>query len=261
MSAGGFEDYLPTIGPSWLRATWGAKLTRAIGKIMDDQNERMRSAVKAGQPDGALALGMSDALDRMGDDRGLPRGGTAPDEFDETDASYAARLKAAWETYAQNDTTGGGAGSVRGLLEQLGVAGFPLGTSGAYVVNHNGLAWYLDGTTLSFLDCDVCVNRCDLQGTRGGLIGFTRDWQDQFFSRFVILFPVDVPELTDTDTAAKARLNSIVKNWKSAPAIFDGTIIVPPGDFVWGWPIGATWGTWRATWGTGTSTVRHISPE
>lgn len=259
MSAGGFEDYLPTIGPAWLKATWGAKLTRAIGKIMDDQNELMRSAVKAGQPDGALALGMSDALDRMGDDRGLPRGGTAPNVFDESDASYAARLKAAWETYAQNDTTGAGAGSVRGLLEQLGIAGFPLGASGAHVINHNGLAWYLDGTTLSFLDCDVCVNRRNLEGDPAGM-GFTLDWQDMFFSRFVILFPVNVPELDNTDTPAKARLNAIVKQWKSGPSIFDGTIIVATGGKVWGWPIGHTWGEGTEKWGDWDSYVRHIDP-
>jgi hypothetical protein len=260
MSAGGFEDYLPTIGPGWLRGPWGAKLSSSIGKIMDDQNERMRSAVKASQPDGALALEMSDALDRQGDDRGLPRGGTAPNVFDESDASYAARLKAAWETYAQDDAAGGGAGSVKGLLLQLGIAGFPLGANGAHVINHIGLSWWMNGTTLTFDNMGVCVNRVDLAGTRGGLIGFTRDWQDQFFSRFVILFPVNVPELGNTDTPAKARLNSIVKNWKSAPAIYDGAIIVATGGRVWGYPSTYVWNN-GDTWGQFDSYVRYVDPE
>lgn len=244
-----------------MRGPWGRRWWGAIGSVIDEQNARMRQAREATTLDGALALGLSDALDRIGADRLLPRGGSAPDVADEADVTYAARLKTAWETWAQSPTTGGGGGSVKGMLVELAVQGFPVEDTGATVVNHNGVWHQLISGELVSTDGAEMVNRQNLLGVPGGMEGFTLDVRDQFYSRFVILFLADVPTLTNDDTAAKARLNGTVKRWKSGSAVYDGAVVIPTGDSIWGWPMGTTWGAWRATWGEGTTTSRFIDPE
>jgi hypothetical protein len=273
MSAGGYEAFFQSsqFGPNWMHGKWGNAYWRSIGKVLDAQNDLLRNAVSARTPDGAVALGMSDALDRAGDDRLLPRGSSTPDADppDESDASYAARLKSAWTTWGQDDTLGGGGGSVLGILTQLEIAGFPVQptppnywTTGAFLINHIGRIYQLNTTGGLHVvgEVDVCANRQNLDGSVSGTLpGFTLDARDQFYSRWCLLFPVDVPSLVNTPCIAKAKLNQICDRWKSASAIYSGAAIVPSGNFLWGWPTGSLWGTWRATWGTGTS-ARFIDP-
>jgi hypothetical protein len=270
MSAGGYEAFFQSsaFGPGWMHGSWGTKFWKSIGKVLDSQNDLLRDAQSVRTPDGAVELGMADALDRQGDDRLLPRGGTTPTATDESDAAYAARLKAAWTTWGQDPEDGGGAGSVFGILSQLKLAGFPIEpsganlTSGAVLVNHNGRLFQLYQDALNIAGTtDVCINRQNIDGSVSGTLnGFTLDARDQFYSRWCLLFLEDVASLTDTDCPAKARLNQICRRWKSASAIYVGAAIVPADTFLWGWPLGATWGAWRATWGTGT-TARFINPK
>ena len=275
MATDGYErDFQsPEFGPPWMHGPWGNKFWGAFGKVLDAQNDLMRSARKASMPAGALALGMSDALDRQGDDRLLPRGGTVPTASDESDAAYAARLQHAWTTWGQDDTPftgiGAGAGSVLAMLTQLKVAGFPVQptppnywTTGAFLINHIGMIYQTPADNV--LDVvgpsGACVNRQNLDGTvDGALTGFTLDARDQFYSHFCILFPQDVPSLVNTPCPAKSRLNAICKRWKSASAIYNGCVIVPQetSSECWGWPITGTWGS--GTWGT--NGARFIDPE
>ena len=255
MAAGAYERWLPAHGPSWLQAKFGAGLMRSIGKVMDGQTTKLRQALAARTPDGAAALSIpttDDAgrfignwLDRQGDDRLLPRGGSSPATLDETDANYASRLKDAWDTWGQRSTTGGGAGTPLGLLTQLGVLGFPLGANGTILVNHVGRWYAIEDGSLTWGDCMDAINRQQTDGTVPSpvLKGFTLDSRDQFSSRFMIIFGQDVPDLTSTpnDGAAAARLNYTVRSWKNASAIYMGAVVIVSGE-VLGWPLNGALG-------------------
>ena len=271
MAAGAYERWLPSLGPSWLRNRYGAGLMRSIGKMMDGQSTKLRRALAARTPDGAAAMNIPTTdgagrfignwLDKQGDDRLLPRGGSAPATLDEADGTYAARLKNPWDTWGQDKTAGGGAGSPLGLLNQLAVLGFPTGTTGTILVNHIGRWYALVGGALTWGDCMTANNRQQLDGTvpSPALKGFTLDARDQFHSHFMIIFGKDVPALTSTpnDGAAAARLNTAVKNWKTASAIYEGAVVIVSGG-VWGWPLTQKWGDSGRKWGD--STTYHIPP-
>jgi hypothetical protein len=273
MSAGGYEAFFQSgaFGPGWMHNTWGQAFWRSIGKVLDQQNDLLRNAQSVRNPDGAVALEMSDALDMKGDDLMLPRGGTAPDLSDETDAAMAARLKSPFTTWGQDPDTGGGAGSVLGILKQLKVAGFPIEptppdywTTGGFLINHIGRIYDLVNDELNVVgDASPCINRQDLNGDVSGVLpGWTLDARDQFYSRWMLLFAEDVPELVNTTCEAKTRLNAICRRWKSGSAIYSGCAIVPQEDdaICWGWPNASTdWGQADLLWGTNGS--RFIDPE
>jgi hypothetical protein len=271
MAGGGYEDFFqsPTLGPGWMHGLWGNRFWKAIGKMLDEQTDRFRQARRASFLDGAVALQMDDALDRIGDDRLLPRGGSAPNLSDEASATYAARLKPAFTTWGQDDTLGGGAGSVLGILKQIKIAGFPIeptapnySTTGGFLINHLGRIYQLIAGELNVVgDAAVCVNRQNLDGTVSGtLAGWTLDARDQFYSRWMLLFVEDVPTLTNADCPAKSRLNAICNRWKSGSAIYSGCAIAPQESsaIVWGWPTTTTWGQASLEWGT--NGARFINP-
>lgn len=273
MSNLGYADFFrsPGLGPGWAHGPWWQKYWKAIGTVFDAQNDLIRAAQVARTPDGAVQLGMGDALDEQGLDRLLPRGGSAPDQVDEADADYAERLKHAWTTWGQDSVRGGGAGSIRGILEQLDVAGFPVQptppnyvTTGAFFVNHLGYLWQLrDGEPLMVTTVNGCVNRTKIDKTlpASPIFGWTLDARDQFYSKWMLLFVEDVPTLTNAaDSAPKARLNEICKRWKSGSAIYCGAAIVPTEDSArcWGWPLTDQWGD-ADVWGT--NGARFIEPE
>lgn len=118
-----YQDWMsgPGFGPNWMHDPVGTAYWGAIGAAIDQQNARMITGLRSRYPMDALAAGMSDALNQQGRDCMLPRGGTTPGGTDETDASYAPRLQAKWNTWAQ-------AGKPLGLLLALKAAGFPVVT-------------------------------------------------------------------------------------------------------------------------------------
>lgn len=268
----GYEQYLPSpvLGPPWMHGPWANKIWAAVGRSMDQQDALITLARKAAFPDSAVEASLSDALDKRGDDLMLPRGGTAPDQSDETDTTYAARLKNAFDTWGQDATAGGGAGSVLAILTQLKIAGFPVEptapdywTTGAMLVNHNGYLYQLvDGELSTVGTAGVCINRQDLDGTVSGtLTGFTLDARDQFYSRFCIVFLEDVPTLTNTPCPAKSRLNAICRRWKSGSAIYSGAAVVPQEDSAKciGWPMDMKFGDDGLVFGD--NGARFIDPE
>lgn len=268
MSESGYEYWLRSKFP-W-PGPWWQKFWTAVGKAIDEQNERLRLAGSAGKPNEALDLGTGTlahqrALDLLGQDRQIIRGGTSCSRYNQSDADYAADLQGAWEQWAQDDETGGGGGSVKGLLLQLKRNGFPTGSNGATVVNHIGIWYQLDSSDeLVKGDCMDCINRQPLDQTidiMGYLKGFTLDPRDQFYSRFMILFFTDIPLYNNVgQQTARARLNSIVKSWKSAPSIYDGAMIILTAP-VWGWPVGTKWGDSGLKWGHAGTDNRFIEPD
>lgn len=268
----GYEQYLQSmdLGPNWAHGRTWQKFWAGIGRVLDAQGALIRSAMRSRTPGGAVALGMSDALDLQGADRLLPRGGTDPTASDEADVAYAARLRAAWTTWGQHPTAGGGAGSVKAILTQLKLAGFPVEpvapdywTTGCFLINHVGRIYQLiDGEINVVGDTMTCVNRQNLDGTVSGTLGgWTLDARDQFYARFCLVFVQDVASLTNADSPAKARLNAICKRWKSGSAIYSGCAVVPQEDSAvcWGFPMITTWGQLGLNWGA--NGARFIEPE
>jgi hypothetical protein len=255
--AGFYETWLssPGLGPNWIHDPVGNAYWATVGKVMDQQVQRMQIAVRCHFPMDALKAGMSDALDEIGKDRLLPRGGTTPGGTDESEASLAARLVNAWETWKM-------AGTPRGLLLALKTAGFPTGgTTGTVIINHIGIMYALDGSdnlVVSRGTCAECLNRTDLTGTIPAtkLKGFTLDVRDQFYSHFVILFRQAISGLDNTaGNVVKACLNRTVALWRCGGAIYNGAAVVPTGARVWDWPPtdkwddeGLVWGDNGATW-------------
>jgi hypothetical protein len=273
MSNEGYEQQFQSaaLGPAWMHGPWGQRMWAAIGRVLDAQNELLRSARVVSMPDGAVAVGATDALDRMGDDRLLPRGGSAPDTADEADATYAARLKGAWTTWGQDPDEGAGAGSVLGILRQIKIAGFPIEptapnylTTGGFLINHLGRIYQIIDNDLNVVgDAAACINRQNLDGTVSGTLpGWTLDARDQFYSHWSLLFVEDVPTLLNaTGNAAKTRLNAICNRWKSGSAIYSGCTVVPQENTAkcWGWPGTTKWADATLTWGT--NGARFIAPE
>lgn len=237
-----FAKEMHKLGPAWMQRERGRLFWGAVGQVIDEQNANLKAATMARFPDYAPD---DTALAAIGNDRQLLRGPS------ETAAAYKARLKKAFQAWLL-------AGTPAGILLQLKAQGFPMGTNGAHVVNHGGRWYRLNAGTdaLEFGDTMACENRTTLLGTIPSprLKGFTLDARDQFYSRFVILFPADyAPLRPNTETAA--RLNTIVAKWKPAKAHYDGCTVIASGG-VWGWPLAKTWGS--GTWGG--STVYMIPP-
>lgn len=257
--AGFYETWLksPGFGPNWMHDPVGNAYWGVVGSVMDQQVDRMKLGMRCRYPLDAAAAGLSDALEELGKDRMLPRGGTAAGGTDEAYDAYAARLVNAWATWAK-------AGTPQGLLIALKAAGFPTGATGAMIVNHIGMAYTLDGSGNLVVSqpCAECVNRANLSGVVPStkLKGFTLDARDQFFSHFAILFLQDVAGLYNTDgNAAKVALNQIVKRWRCGGAIYNGASVIPADKYVFGWPPTIKFGDAGLTFSG--STARFIDPE
>lgn len=259
--AGFYEAWFssPSFGPNWMHDPVGQAYWGSVGKVFDQQVSRMKTGIRARFPDDAAAMGMADALELQGQDRMLPRGGSTPGAADESLASWATRLKAAWTTWAL-------AGSAKGLLLELAAQGFPTGATGTSVCNHLGRRYYLDddGNLVTTTPAMPCVNRTDKTGVipETPLQGFTFDARPQFYSHFCVLFLEDVTSLTNEDgNTAKAILNQTVRRWRQGGAHYAGAAVAPTATSAkaWGWPNDLKWGQDGLTWGT--NGVRFIAPE
>jgi hypothetical protein len=245
-----FEEQLPRTMPPWLRGPNGFAYNSAVGKRMDAIIQLFRDAVLSKYPDYAA----TDSLNQIGRERQLPR---APAQ---SDANYRTRLKGAWDLWGGDNTAltgvGGGAGSHLGMLTELATAGFPMGTTGATIIQHNGVYAQLVSGALSLGAGPAMVNRKDLTGTvPGTLVGFTLDARDQFFSKFAITFPANVASLRAATTDA-ARLNFIVEKWRPAMATYVGAFVIEVGGG-WEWPTTQLWND-GTTWDS--DTVHFIPP-
>lgn len=101
-----YREWQPTLQPSGLRGAWGERWAQSLGAHKDTAVSLAKEAVRARFVDDAP----SDALDRLGTDRGLDR---ALD--DETDASWRERIRGAWESWSWLGTRYG-IGQAVGLL-------------------------------------------------------------------------------------------------------------------------------------------------
>jgi hypothetical protein len=207
-------EHLET-APPWLRDPVSDTTHRVQGDAKDKLVARLRAGVRARYP----LIAPEDALERIGNERGIERG---PDEDRET---YAARLASAWDAWEF-------AGTPLGVLRALHYASFP----SASILTQRGRYFALDGS-LNLTWTDTYVRTFPAPN---------------FWNSFVVFFTAPLPSQwsggVPADGSPTALLvKRLVKKWKAAHALFVGVVIVTSGH-VWGQP-GLKWGTPGVKWG------------
>lgn len=212
-----YERWQPTLGPSWLQGPYGELWLAAHGALKDVLVDRIRQSAKVDMPTAAPP----DAVAALGLERSLERGPT------ETDAAYALRVRAAWDTWQW-------AGTAYGVLGALAVQGYPnvvvaqvnrrmfwLDSSGALVVTHlSPGSWAIDATPT-------------------------------FWSKFQLIFPAPLPTawlaggLTSvfhggTGTGTITATGTPLGDYRFAVKIVAGGA-VGAGTYKWTSNYGATW--------------------
>ncbi len=235
IQGGSYEDYQTGLAPPFLQGANASVFERQCGAEKDLQLERGRQGLIVNVP----GLGVPDALDYIGQERGLPRATTEipSDGGGARDQAYAERLRTCW-------TSPNGwsyAGSHAGLLYALDRAGFPMGDpTGAHIMQrYKRYSWL------------TASGGTPVYGTHPA---WTFDGSDpRLWNQFGIVFGADVSDLT-VGSARAAQLNAIVDQWRPRKARFMGTWIIVSGP-TWGWPVGVTWGQAGRTWGGGVTRV------
>lgn len=226
-----YSRWLPAQAPPPLAGPNGSVLLQRLGEMFDEQRDRLLQGVLARFPvqgsvdaNGVYGIPPSDALDAMGEDRGLPR---APSE---ADAAYAVRLQAAWDQWDY-------AGSHYGLLRALQVAGY----SAMVIVQDNGRYAQLTGGagTVADLSMGTLMTCVDRPGTTAGWM--FDPLQGVFYSQFGLVFTADAANLQTP--AGQAVLNQIVAAWKPAKTNYTMAWVILAGAGVLGWPTGQTLGS------------------
>lgn len=134
------RESLIAISPPWLQSFWSSRVQYGPGLALDAVAQWMLEGTKAALP----GLGTPDALPYIGRDRNLDRG---PNE---TDAAFAARLSAAFDTWAT-------AGTAATLLQQLLVYFAPSTATPLRVVS-NAAVWHDINLTTGAVTKTVAAN-------------------------------------------------------------------------------------------------------
>lgn len=206
-----FKDYMVELSPSWLRGPRGEAWMRALGDVKDSLVARAKQAVQARMP----ALATDDALAEIGVERQIPR------SIGESRASYAGRLRGAWESWPWG-------GTPTGLLRALWYQGY----TNVELVIANGRAYKLNN------DFGVDV-------TSGSQLEFgTGLW-----STFIVYFPNPLPSdwiangVPASNSNEANAIRTTIQKWKPGFATLSSIVIYQSG-LTWGYPYG--------TWGSGT---------
>lgn len=218
-----YRNFMMSISPPWLRTPEGEAWTQGVGDIKDVMLERLKEGVKARFPTEAA----NDALDRIGEERLLPRA-----YFGETQSAYAERLVDAWTVWPF-------AGTAYGVLTALwdyGYSNYP------YIAIAKGKLYHLDSNK-------------QLVVTTGS---FSFDVPTHW-ATFRVLFPSPLPPswisggVPAHGSAEALRVISVINRWKDAKALLEKVIIQNTG-LMWGFPLSQLWGGGGLTWG-GTVTI------
>ena len=158
-----YERWMPSQDlpvPSWLQGPYGNRWLAAHGAVKDVLAERMRQSAKADMP----TLAPPDGLSFLGLERSLERGPA------ETDAAYALRVRAAWDTWEW-------AGTAYGVLGALAVQGYPY----AVLAQVNRRMFWLDPVTGALVVTHLPAGSWAIDATPA------------FWSKFQVIFPAPLP--------------------------------------------------------------------
>jgi hypothetical protein len=215
-----YKDFFGSQLPPWMQDTYGKVLARAVGDLKDDLLARCKEGVKSRFPDYAAP----DALAQIGTERQIDRG---PGE---TRASYAARLKAAWETWPY-------AGTPTGVLSALFWAGY----TQVELITQKGKHWRRNPTTgIAFVNYDNAA-------------GYTFTGSN-FWNTFIVhIYGLPASWVTNgvpqSDSNEAINIRRLIKKWKSGHSIVPRIVISNGGHF-WG-EQGLDWGDAGFNWGAG----------
>lgn len=232
----------PENSPGWLLRPRGAAWLSAVGVLKDGELERLKAAIKLR----FATKAPPDGLARLGEDRVIERGPT------DTDATYAARLVDAWNSWKFG-------GTPFGLLTALREAGF--GGDPAYPGPRleivNGHQFHLD-LAGELVDTPLRSGLWSCHATRTHWASFCLYWP-------VVSNPF-APAVPANDDPRLEPLRRIVRNWKPAHAQCSGIFLEVSGES-WGWPVAnAPGGGDTGDWGTlpgalwGVCDVRRYDP-
>lgn len=204
---GTFKDYIVGSAPPWLNDPSGQAMLRAIGDGKDYLLDVAKQGVKARFP----LLAPSDALNQIGGERQLPRG---PGE---STASYAARLRGAWDTWPW-------AGTPTGVLNALWDAGY----TNVWLVVQKGRVYTLNASRQL-----VVMNT-----STDGISSFTFP-SPNFWSTFLAYFPHPHPASwiangVPSSSSDEANLiRGLIQKWKPGFSTFSRVVIADTG-LLWG---------------------------
>lgn len=237
-----YRDWQFFTGPSWLQGPNDGPFIREFGGAKDDVLDRARLGILARMPgkitretDQPPSEAPSDALDHIGADRQTPR---APSE---ADATYSARLQAAWDDLAL-------LGGPQAMLSALSVMGY----GSANIIQDNGRYWFLSAGVATAGTLMVMATR-GRPGWQFDCLG-GHDVTGDLWSRFAVLFPGDAANLSTV--GGQAILTSIVNRYRPAISTYMGAYVVVTGR-TWGWDTSQVWGS--GNWGG--NSVRFIPPD
>lgn len=228
-----FRSYMLDIAPPWLLTAHGQPFMQAIGMMKDSLYFRAVEAVRAR----FVRYSSTSALAALGVERGLPR---SPGE---SDLSYAGRLRNAWDIWSR-------AGTAFGMLTALRAAGY----ENVYLAIFSGKLYSLDA------DDELVTEDLDPGSWK------FRDVDDDYWSRFIVLFPepllarwvTDGVPAEDSDEANAIR--EIIRRWKPAHMHCDEIAIATSAITFDFYAAGTTLNAWdRATLDTDASDWTHWS--
>lgn len=212
-----YREYAVDLAPPWLLQPQGQAYLRALGDTRDDITQRLKEGVKARFIDTAAP----DALSAIGADRELERGPS------DSDTTYAARLKGAWDVWQW-------AGTPTGVLNALWDAGYP-----NVVLVTPRRTHTLDGSR-QLVAATLATPRVFPPGAG-------------FWNTFLVWFPTPfvsswvISGVPASGSAEADGVRRLVNRWKPAHAIVVGYIATVSGHF-WGQP-GIKWGDSGLKWG------------
>lgn len=260
-----YRDYLVQLAPPFLRGPNGTAYLEAHGEQIDEVLSDVKTAVKQRMPTECEA----DALPYIGSERQIDRG---PNDTDET---YAERLRRAWERWAI-------AGSPTGILLALYDQGYTPTNGAPTLVQQNGLAHRLESpdtavpagtTSVEIPDRDDLVRWITLLGPNPAIggnqplaAGVTEWWSfdatsldaesNQYNGRFGLLFPElpsgwttpTDPPVADPTLEEVNMIRRLVNRWRPGTRRFMGIWVLASG-LMWGWPPDMAWGDPGLVWG------------
>lgn len=243
-----YQGYWQSKAPPWAADPLGLGWFGAYGKAQDYEISRIRGAALSCFPDFAA----TDALAQIGAELLIDRASA------DTDASYATRLRKAWESWP---FAGSGYGVLRALRD--------LGYTDCVLVQVNGLALSLDANG------DLVVTQLAPNPHVQDPPGTPHPWwwyddNTSFVSRFSLIFQPPVPagwsSIVSPPTSVSAPaipevnlIRRVVHRWKKGSATFVNIIVFSAGK-VWGWPI-RTFQTGGDKYGAATNHVVWLPDE